>query len=105
MNEEENTVPVEGEGLPEEATIDEGQGGEDDKLLLEKRRPTEGSNVVLGNKGKPLPEGPVVIGQTVIEMPDEIQQRAGFVVETTDVSTLIAQFPEYEFKVMKPLGE
>jgi hypothetical protein len=61
-------------------------------------------NIVLGKDGTPLPEGPAVIGTKMVEIPNEEGQRNGFHVDPSMVSVIISQYPDFEFKVMKPLG-
>ena len=70
-----------------------------------KVQPEPEANVILGKNGKPLAQGRLNIGTNSMIIPDENQQRAGFYIEPRLVATLIAQFPDFEFKVLKKLGE
>jgi hypothetical protein len=74
-------------------------------MKVEGRAPEEGANIILGHKGKPLPEGVMNIGMTNIKIPNEAQQRAGFKLTDVELSKLIQQFPDYGFKTFKPKGE
>lgn len=63
-------------------------------------------NVILGQNGKPLPEGPISIGMyEPFYIPSEDEQRAGFYIPPHLVSVLIAQFSGFEFKKFLKLGQ
>lgn len=58
--------------------------------------PDKVPNVMLAGNGLALPEGPVIIGRTKIELPNEDSQKAGFYTEHAGM--LVGQYPQYKFK-------
>ena len=56
-------------------------------------------NVRLTKEGQPLNEGPVIIGQVKVMIPDEATQRQGFYAENS--GELVAQYRQYKFIQVK----